>query len=108
MSVRAPADPGLQPERTVLSWGRTAFALLATALVFVRWYPQEGVWAFAPAAVCLVASAVLVLGQRRRYRRRSRGLSAGRIRPPVRSVIALTVLVVALAAMGGAVVLLLP
>lgn len=40
--MRLHHDPGLQPERTVMSWGRTVLALGVLSLTFLRWWPAVG------------------------------------------------------------------
>lgn len=94
------ADPGLQPERTVMSWGRTVLALQVTALMFVRWYSQVGAWAFAPAALSSLAGAAILLGQRRRYSRQSTGITDERVRPALRTVAGMVAFVVSLSCLG--------
>lgn len=94
------ADPGLQPERTVMSWGRTVLALQVTALMFVRWYSQVGAWAFAPAALSSLAGAAILLGQRRRYSRQSTGITDERVRPALRTVAGMVAFIVSLSCLG--------
>ena len=48
-------DPGLQPERTVLSWGRTMLALCTAAAIFLRWLPMQGPLVLALFGVGMVA-----------------------------------------------------
>ena len=58
--MRLHHDPGLQPERTVMSWGRTVLALGVLSLTFLRWWPAVGAWAFGPAVVAAVVGVVLL------------------------------------------------
>lgn len=60
-------DPGLQPERTALSWRRTALAALVVAALMLRQaaYQQWGFAAIAPLSGVVVLG-VLALGCYRR------------------------------------------
>lgn len=63
--------PGAQNERTTLAWGRTALSVLVTAAIVSR----LAVDSIGPVALLAVVAAVpvsvwIVLGSRRRYRRR--------------------------------------
>lgn len=66
--VAAPADPGLQPERTVLAWGRTLLAIGVIGVSYLRWLPHFGAWtvllsllAIGIAAMCAMAAALVLL-----------------------------------------------
>lgn len=80
MSVRdrphpdAPADAGLQPERTVLSWGRTLLAVGVVGAGFLRWLPHFGWWVVLLTVLAWVIAAAIHATQRRRYGRHSRGV----------------------------------
>jgi uncharacterized membrane protein YidH (DUF202 family) len=93
-------DPGLQPERTVMSWGRTLLALCVAAVMFLRWYATAGPLALAPAAVCAVAGLAIHLLQRRRYGTQSAGIARERVHADVWAVLWMVVLVVSLAVLG--------
>jgi uncharacterized membrane protein YidH (DUF202 family) len=103
-------DPGLQPERTELAWRRTALAFGVGSLVALRLLPAalgEPWWALC--GVCgLVASFLLWIAARRRYRRTNRALVAqaqGTVLPDGALLAALAALVVAVGAAALAVVL---
>ena len=48
-------EPGLQPERTALSWQRTIFLLVGVSMLFFRWGYVENDF------ILMVGSAVLLL-----------------------------------------------
>lgn len=79
-------DPGLQPERTVLAWGRTAMALVGAALVFLRWLPHYGAWIFLLIGTAGALGASIYATQRRRYAARVKGLAAERFGPDVAAI----------------------
>lgn len=59
-------DPGLQPERTKLSWQRTMLGFLAAGLVLLRWTAQlRGLVLAMVLVTCCVAAYLLVRMQRR-------------------------------------------
>lgn len=101
-AVRPPlhADPGLQPERTVMSWGRTVLALDVLGLMFLRWYPEVGLWAFGPAAMAVAGGSAVLLTQRRRYAAQATGIAREAVRPALGSVAGMVALVVGLAVLG--------
>ncbi|MEW1981013.1 DUF202 domain-containing protein [Citricoccus sp. NPDC079358] len=94
-------DPGLQPERTVMSWDRTLLALFVAAAMFLRWYATVGLAALAPAGLCGLAAMAIHLTQRRRYGLQSLGVARERVEADVFSVLWMVVLVVALAVLGA-------
>lgn len=90
-------DPGLQPERTVMSWGRTMLALTVVSCGYLRWWPYHGAWVLVPMAMALLAAAAIYLTQRARYRQQGIGIAVERVQADVWSVIWMTVLIVAMA-----------
>ncbi len=65
--VRRP--PGLQPERTVLAWRRTALSLALAAVVVIRLtMPTQGLVAVTVGGAGLVLAIVTYLAAGRRYR----------------------------------------
>lgn len=103
----APAhhDPGLQPERTVLSWGRTAMALFVAALVFVRWLPHYGPWILTLIAVAGTVAVSIYATQRSRYFARATGIAAERFHPDVAAVFWTSGSVLLLGVLGLAILL---
>ena len=54
------ADPGLQPERTAMSWTRTGLAMLVCAATLLRWadaYPELIMF-----AVCALSLGAVAIG----------------------------------------------
>jgi len=73
----SPIDPGLQPERTLLAWRRTALALGVVSAVAARFtLEQLGLFAVLGGATGVALSAVGYLGARKRYRRMHSSLSS--------------------------------
>ena len=71
-----PFDPGLQPERTLLSWRRTCLALAVPSLVSVRFAAEIlGVAAIAFGVVGLVMAIAAYVAAGHRYRRAHQALS---------------------------------
>ncbi|MDZ8201045.1 DUF202 domain-containing protein [Microbacterium sp. SSW1-59] len=71
-----PFDPGLQPERTLLSWRRTCLALAVASLVSVRFAAEVlggAALAFGVIGVVMAIAAYIAAGHR--YRRAHRALS---------------------------------
>lgn len=65
----AARDPGLQPERTELSWRRTLLSLAVGALVSVRLLPPVlGDWTIATGLLGVAVAAVLWSLARARHR----------------------------------------
>ena len=93
-------DPGLQPERTVMSWDRSLLAMVVAAAMFLRWYGTVGALALAPAVLCSVAALVIHWTQRHRYGRQSAGIAQERVGADAWAVVWLGALVVALSALG--------
>lgn len=93
-------DPGLQPERTVMSWDRTLLALCVVAALLLRWFPAVGLAALLPAGLCGAAALAIHLTQRRRYALQSTGIAVERVEADVFAVLWMVLLVVAVAVLG--------
>lgn len=73
-------DPGLQPERTSLSWVRTSTSIGVVALLLIRWYPTHGPMVFVPASIAFVVAGLLRFASRASYRDGVAGVRADVIR----------------------------
>lgn len=81
MSTVHHSDPGLQPERTSLSWTRTVLSLVVCSLTMLRWghaYPGA---IYALAVVMVLVGAAVVASTRRRYAEQDEGLAAEKLPP---------------------------
>ncbi|HEY1154931.1 MAG TPA: DUF202 domain-containing protein [Arthrobacter sp.] len=108
MASRAPSphgDPGLQPERTALAWGRTMLALVTASAFFLRWLPTYGAPILMLPVVSGGAALAIYLTQRRRYLKRSHGLAGESIEADLPAVLWTAVAGVALGVLGIVVVL---
>lgn len=75
--LEAPFDKGLQPERTLLAWRRTALALAIACAVGIRLTVQEfGALAVVVGTLGVILSVVAYVGATVRYRRAHRSLVA--------------------------------
>ncbi len=101
-------DPGLQPERTSLAWGRTMTALVASSLLFLRWVPSHGWFAGALVLGALAIALGIYASQRIRYARSVQGIARGRVDADVVAVLCTAFAVVALCGFGIFTVLVLP
>lgn len=68
------SDPGLQPERTSLSWTRTTVSLSVVSMILVRWAWVYGPWVFALVGILLALAATIYLTQQARYQADVQGL----------------------------------
>lgn len=103
---RTHEDPGLQPERTLLSWTRTLMLMLVVGGFFIRWAPSYGavvLWLFGAAA--LVAAGVWA-GQRRRYALADAGITSEQYPPAVGGALSLCLAVMSLGGVALVLVLL--
>ena len=79
-------DPGLQPERTALAWGRTVLTLIAASAMSLRWIPDQGPFVLAMFGLTVATGTGIYATQRRRYRRSVEGIRAGHLTPDTAAV----------------------
>lgn len=94
-------DPGVQPERTLLSWTRTALLLVVVGGFMLRWTPYYGAVALTLFVAAVISAGGITLTQRRRLERLTWGIADGRHPPAVGTIagLALTVALLGVAAM---------
>ena len=101
-------DPGLQPERTSLAWGRTLLTMIAVSALFVRWMPYHGAFVAVLVALSLATALGIWTTQQRRYTRSASGVKSGRIQADALSVLWIGASVFALGVLGLYTVIFLP
>lgn len=67
-------DAGLQPERTSLSWTRTALAMMVCSLTLLRWSEAYSALVFGAIVLLACISGVIILRNRATYRSEAMGL----------------------------------
>lgn len=82
-------DDGLQPERTLLAWGRTLLSMLVASLFLLRWLPIHGLLAVAMIGATLLAAVLIWLSQQHRYRHRVAGMTRASLAPDAAAVLGL-------------------
>lgn len=74
-------DPGLQPERTSLSWTRTVLSLTIASLTMLRWAWAYPAMIYVQVVVMTMLAFALISTQGRRYAAQDLGLAKGRVTP---------------------------
>lgn len=73
------SDPGLQPERTLLSWGRTACSFFTVAILFFRYGAvlSNPLYYLPGALLCLAGSSHLLINKTQRFYPQGTGRQEG-------------------------------
>lgn len=100
-------DPGLQPERTTLAWGRTVLALITAAAICLRWITHHGVFVLTLFALAVATGAAIYLSQRARYARSCRGITDETVAADAAGVLSLATATAVLGLLGLYVVVIL-
>ncbi|MCX2746815.1 DUF202 domain-containing protein [Arthrobacter sp. MI7-26] len=101
-------DPGLQPERSDLAWGRTTLSMIVSTASFLRWMPHHGWFAGTLVLTAGIAALAIHLSRRRRFHRAVRGISQGSMSPDIAGTAAVASSVAVLSILGIYAVLFLP
>lgn len=97
-------DPGVQPERTALSWTRTALLLVVVSGLMLRWAPYYGTAVLTLFGAALAVGAAIWFTQRRRITHSTRGIADECYQPALGSAAGLAL---AVATLGAAALVLL-
>lgn len=92
------ADAGLQPERTALSWTRTAAAMTVCSLTLLRWSDNYSSLVFGAITLLAVLAVSIMARNRAEYRAEAQGVSNERVDANVFGVAAVTL---GMSALGG-------
>lgn len=87
---RLHTDPGLQPERTILSWARTVVSLMIVSTILLRWSSAFPALIYVVITAMFGVAITIYFTQRRRYTRAGMGIKQERLSPNVESVLLLT------------------
>ncbi|WP_040356661.1 DUF202 domain-containing protein [Corynebacterium capitovis] len=91
-------DTGLQPERTALSWQRTALAMMVCSVTLLRWAREAPGFIAVGAFMLACLGLGIMLTVRRSYRARAHGLSRDHTPPNLAGV---TITTAMLCLLGG-------
>jgi len=94
------ADSGLQPERTALSWARTAAAMMVCSLTLLRWSDNYSGLVFGAIGLLAVLALAIISRNRAEYRAEAQGVSNERVDANVFGVTVLTAGMVVLGGLG--------
>ena len=86
-------DPGLQPERTTLSWSRTVLATCVCSATLVKFVETFGPAVFIAVFVLLLGEDAIQLPQRHPYAVKVKGINDDAVEPNAIGVLSLTSLV---------------
>lgn len=101
------SDPGLQPERTTLSWTRTSISLAVVSMILTRWSRVYGPWVFALITLLVLLAATIYFTQQSRYQSGVRGIVDEAAPASIGSVLTLTAAMLIFGA-GGLLLILAP
>lgn len=94
------ADPGLQAERTSLSWTRTGLAFFVCAATLLRWSPAYPGLIAVASGLLAVGGVVIFALNRRGYRAEADALAHEHSAPSTGAVCLTTATLIALAALA--------
>jgi uncharacterized membrane protein YidH (DUF202 family) len=100
LANRPHADAGLQPERTWLAWRRTLLSMVGASLLFLRWVPHHGTFAFVLVGLALATAIGIGARQQQRYHQGIAAINSGGPAAPVAEVFALALACAVLGLLG--------